>query len=91
MDRHRYMAFAFDQYYPEGGTHDLIGSVRTIEEAKVLIERMGLDFGHIFDLDTMAIVATWSMHEVRGHPAGWKEFNTSIFRVDQWKDDENDS
>lgn len=58
----RYLVFAGDQYYPQGGWDDFRGSFEDLHEA---IDRIDLnaEWWHIVDLETGAQVAnsyTWN-------------------------------
>ena len=52
----RYILFAGDYYYPEGGVYDLVGSSDTVIEAKETHEKflsdIGGDWAHILDIKT---------------------------------------
>jgi len=48
----RYLLFAFSQYYPRGGFHDLVGSYATKEEALEVWGDGIDDWGHIVDFNT---------------------------------------
>jgi hypothetical protein len=55
----RYMAFACDDYYPEGGARDYIGSADDEMDARLLVVGFERDGGHVFDTETESIVWTW--------------------------------
>jgi hypothetical protein len=48
----RYLAFAYDRYYPCGGWSDFIGSFDDIDEAQAAIAKTKADFGDIVDTET---------------------------------------
>ena len=56
----RYLIFAFDAYYPNGGCGDVRGASDDLEEAKEIALRgsfCGCGYAHILDLTTMQVVA----------------------------------
>lgn len=57
----RYLLFAGEDYYPEGGWRDFQSSHETIEEAKKAFSIFEYrdEWGHIFDLITKEIVVTF--------------------------------
>lgn len=62
----RYLLFAGDSYYPEGGWHDFVGKFRTLKACKESLPAHGCDWAHIVDLDTMKIVAYYLKPYPRG-------------------------
>jgi hypothetical protein len=57
----RFLAFAGDQYYPDGGWRDFRGSSDNFEEAVKLIK--GRDWGHVVDGFTGEV---WDISELTG-------------------------
>lgn len=58
----QYLLFGGDIYYASGGMHDFRGSFATIDEARARIDKRieqadPLDWWHIYDIETMKIVA----------------------------------
>ena len=45
----RYIAFAFDTYYPSGALEDAIGSFDTLEEAQAACTKQYHDFRFVWD------------------------------------------
>jgi hypothetical protein len=56
----RFLLFAGYTYYPSGGMEDLIGDFQTPEGARdklvEVLEKGGVDWAHIYDTETMAMV-----------------------------------
>lgn len=52
----RFLAFAFDNYYPGGGWHDFAGAFETVEAAKSAAEAQNSDNCQVVDLQTQAVV-----------------------------------
>ena len=52
----RFMVFAYDQFYPGGGTTDCNDSFDTLAEAIAAAENMRDDFKEILDLDERQVV-----------------------------------
>lgn len=70
----RYILFAGSFYYPNGGTNDMRGNYRTIEEAiKAYNELQSVDWGHILDTTTGEII-----------PAGAKYSGSPTTVVEQY-------
>lgn len=66
----RYLVFAGENFYPDGGWDDIRGSFDTQEEAERFAHGItgrpgGWDWGQVVDLMTGAIVSR------RGKPLGW--------------------
>jgi hypothetical protein len=55
--RHRYLVFAHDHYYPDGGWHDFVDSFATLEVAEEVANETTGDYWHIVDLETKSIIA----------------------------------
>lgn len=63
----RYLAFAHDQYYPQGGMYDCVGSFNALDPAIAVIEKYITEeanspewtYGHVYDLTTKTII--WSI------------------------------
>jgi hypothetical protein len=67
----RYLLFAGDSYYPQGGWDDLQDSFDTsqeaIEAAKIgdsMVVKAGYDWWHIIDSETMTRVVVGMGHEI---------------------------
>lgn len=52
----RYLLFAWDQYYPSGGFHDLVGDYESEELARAQWDNLTADYGQIVDITTGRIV-----------------------------------
>ena len=52
----RYLLFAGEQYYPDGGWHDFIGSYETVQQAQGKARADGYDWWHIVDTEIWRIV-----------------------------------
>ena len=52
----QFLVFAFDQYYPVGGWHDLAGQFDTLDEAREFAAASNADWTQIVDLQTGDIV-----------------------------------
>lgn len=53
----RFLLFAYVQYYPSGGAHDLAGDFDTLEEARASqaaspVDGVPDDFAHVLDTET---------------------------------------
>lgn len=44
-----YILFAGDQYYPQGGMHDFVGSYATVKEAEAAVKEYTCDWWHVVD------------------------------------------
>jgi hypothetical protein len=51
-----FAVFAYDNYYPDGGWHDLKGLFETIEEARKVAKNLRYDDKDIVDLVTGEII-----------------------------------
>jgi hypothetical protein len=56
----RFLAFAGDSYYPEGGAKDFVGAFDTELDARLAGVETPKDWCHVFDLETKTIV--WSLY-----------------------------
>ena len=61
----KYMVFSGDRYYAEGGWHDIVGTAKTLEEAKILYKKGFNTIGrhgpqerwaHIVDIEANEII-----------------------------------
>lgn len=52
----RFILFAGDFYYPQGGMDDFVDSENTLKEAKELSE--GYEWAHVLDIETGSVVWT---------------------------------
>lgn len=62
----RYLAFAFETFYPAGGMDDLVGTYDDLDDAKERLKEVSCGGfedsdgnGHIFDTHTQKIVFTY--------------------------------
>lgn len=55
----RYMLFAYDGYYPQGGASDILKCFNDINDAKDLWEKSSFEFGEVVDLTTELVVLTF--------------------------------
>lgn len=63
----RYMVFAYESNYPDGGMYDLLGVASRRDKAVDLLNRgseTDYDTGHIYDLREMAVVDLF--HRLKG-------------------------
>jgi hypothetical protein len=51
-ERYRYLVFAYDGYYPSGGSGDVIGKSNNIDECETIYKEHYGEFGEVLDLDT---------------------------------------
>lgn len=63
----RYIIFAGDRYYPNGGWEDYVGTAAELIDAYRMLadrRRSSTDWWHIVDMATLEIVATGPSQEV---------------------------
>ena len=55
----RFLAFAFTDYYPEGGWFDFIGAFDTIEDASAACRaKQGAENWQVVSVESLTVVAT---------------------------------
>jgi hypothetical protein len=64
----RFLAFAFDQYYPSGGLSDVHGEYDTLKEAVQAVESLPRDYWQVLDMQT-GEVADNGLESLLGDPA----------------------
>lgn len=47
-----FLAFAYDAYYPAGGSGDFIGAFDTLDEAKTAATKRPRDYAEVYDVAT---------------------------------------
>ncbi len=70
----RFMVFAGDSYYPEGGMADFLGDYETIEEAITAVTATVGDWSQI--VDTLDRRWMWDLETQKNwyEAPGWKKF-----------------
>lgn len=58
MKYKRFIAYAFDCYYPSGFLGDIVDSFDTLEEAISCVEKTRYDYQGVFDCDERKVVWT---------------------------------
>lgn len=64
----KYVCFAYDNYYPSGGTNDLIGSFESLEATRAAFLKEGYELGEIIDRDTWESLETLDRYRMLNPP-----------------------
>lgn len=76
----RYLIFAHDNYYPNVGASDLVGTTDNLPDAVIFLKSLGRDSGEILDTTSMCIV--WNLKVWNSRKPSVRRERTDVEKAD---------